>query len=323
MKQISFSDAEFSGKKRVTRREKLLNVLDSRIPWSALVAEIEPFYPKPGNGRPPIGLERMLRMYVIQQVLGLSDEGTEDAVYDMQSVRRFIGVDLSCESAPDATTLLKFRRLLERHRLTKKMFKAINQELANQGLLLRGGTVVDATLLAAAPSTKNKAKARDPEMKQTKKGNQWYFGAKAHIGADAITGLVHSIAATAANESDVAHVHELLHGEEEVVFADAGYTGAEKRPELKGRSDLNWQIAERRGLIKALPEDNPVRLEAEAVERRKASIRAPVEHAFHVLKCRFGHRKVRYRGMAKNESQLYALFGLVNVVLSGRWLATT
>jgi IS5 family transposase len=227
MKQVSFSDAEFAGKKRVTRRERLLQEIDQRVPWSRLIAEIEPFYPTSGRrGRPPIGVERMLRMYVIQQILGLSDEGTEDALYDSQSVRTFVGLDLSREAAPDATTLLKFRRLLERHELTRRMFETINADLADQGLFLKQGTVVDATLVAAAPSTKNQEKARDPEMKQTKKGNQWYFGMKTHVGADAATGLVHSVAVSSANESDVAHVHELLHGEESLILADAGYTGA-------------------------------------------------------------------------------------------------
>jgi IS5 family transposase len=186
MKQISFSDAEFAAKRTVTRRERVLSELDAAVPWSAVSAVIEPHYPKGvGAGRPPIGLERMLRMYVAQQVLGLSDEGIEDAIYDSQSVRGFVGIDLAVESAPDAT-LLKFRRLLEGAKLTKELFKAINRRLADKGLLLRNGTIVDATLIAAAPSTKNKDKQRDPEMHQSKKGNQWFFGMKAHIGVDAV-----------------------------------------------------------------------------------------------------------------------------------------
>ena len=254
-------------------------------------------------------------MYVIQQILGLSDEGVEDAVYDSQSVRTFVGVDLGRESVPDATTLLKFRRLLERNGLTKRMFEVINAHLAEQGLLLRQGTVVDATLIAAAPSTKN----RDPEMKQTKKGNQWYFGLKAHVGADAATGLVHSLAVSAASDSDVSHVHELLHGEERLVLADAGYTGAEKRDEVQHLEDVTWCIAAKRGRIKQIPEWSPLRAAAEAMEKAKASARSPVEHVFHVMKCRFGYRKARYRGLEKNKAQLFSLLGLGNLILAGRW----
>jgi IS5 family transposase len=320
MKQVTFSDAEFSGKKRVTRRERLLMEMDRRVPWSLLVAEIDPFYPKGGGrGRPPLGVERMLRMYVIQQILGLSDEGAEDAVYDSQSVRAFVGVDLGRESVPDAKTLLKFRRLRERNGLTKRMFEVINAHLAEQGLLLRQGTVVDATLIAAAPSTKNREKRRDPEMKQTKKGNQWYFGLKAHVGADAAIGLVHSLAVSAANEPDVSHVHELLHGDERLVLADAGYTGAEKRDEVQHLEGVTWCIAAKRGRIKQIPQWSPLRAAAEAMEKAKASARAPVEHVFQVMKCRFGYRKARYRGLAKNKAQLFSLLGLGNLIPAGRW----
>lgn len=321
MKQVSFSDAEFAAKKKVTRRERFLSDLDRLVPWHLLATVIEPHYPKSGErGRPPIGLERMLRMYVAQNALGLSDEGIEDAIYDSGSVRRFVGVDLAAGSAPDATTLLKFRRLLEAHGLTQSLFDTINAGLESAGCLLRKGTIVDATLIAAAPSTKNRARARDPEMHQSKKGQQWYFGLKAHIGADAASGLVHTVVATAGNVSDVTQTEQLLHGEEEVVFADAGYTGAPKRDGLSGK-DVEWQIAARRGSIKRLSEGSAYRVALEALEKAKASMRAKVEHPFHVVKNLFRHRKARYKGLAKNEAQLFTLFGLANLMLARRHLA--
>jgi IS5 family transposase len=262
----------------------------------------------------------MLRMYVAQQVLGLSDEGIEDAIYDSQSVRGFVGIDLAVESAPDATTLLKFRRLLEGVKLTKELFKAINRRLADKGLLLRNGTIVDATLIAAAPSTKNKDKQRDPEMHQSKKGKQWFFGMKAHIGVDAESGLVHSVVGTAGNVADVTQLDQLLHGEERCVFADAGYTGAEKR-ETVADKELDWYIARKRGVITKAKQGSAYRKALEAVERAKASARALVEHRFHMIKNLFRHPKVRDRGIEKNTAQLYTLFGLANLVLSHRNLS--
>ena len=241
--QRSFSDLEYAGKKKVTRRERFLNGIEAVVPWASLVAELEAFYPKGGKrGRPPIGLERMLRMYIAQQCFGLSDEGIEDAIYDSQAIRQFVGIDLAREDAPDATTLLKFRRLLERHGLTRTIFEAINAHLAEQGLMLREGTIVDATLIAAPPSTKNRDSARDPEMHQAKKGNQYYFGMKAHVGSDAHTGLVHSLKGTAANVADVTQTHHLLHGDEADVFGDSGYQGANKRAE-SAEVDVAWHIA--------------------------------------------------------------------------------
>ena len=321
MKQISFSDAEFAAKRKVTRRERVLAELDASVPWDKLVAVIEPHYPSGGGpGRPPIGLLRMLRMYVAQQVLGLSDEGIEDSIYDSQSVRAFVGVDLAVEAAPDATTLLKFRRLLESEKLTKKMFEAINRRLAARGLLLRNGTIVDATLIAAAPSTKNRNGERDPEMHQSKKGQQWFFGMKAHIGVDVESGLVHTVVGTSGNVADVTQVEHLLHGKEQCVFADAGYVGAEKRDEVADK-DIEWHIARKRGAIRKLPEGSAYRKALEAVERAKASARALVEHPFHVIKNLFRHRKVRYRGLEKNTAQLYTLFALANLKLARRVLS--
>src|SRR4030095_16305247 len=231
-------------------------------PWAGLFALIEPHYPSSGRvGRPPIGVARMLRMYFLQQWYSLSDEGLEDALYDSQAMREFVGIDLAREQVPDATTLLKFRRLLEQHELTKAMFEEVNALLAKRGLLMREGTLVDATIIAAPSSTKNKEKQRDPEMHQTKKGDQWYFGMKAHIGADAESGLVHSVQVTSAHESDIAHTHELLHGQERRVHADAGYRGVDKRPEIvaaqaEGRigAKVTWLVAAKRGSVKAMPE---------------------------------------------------------------------
>lgn len=321
MKQTSFSDVEFAGKKKLTRRERFLLEIDGATPWPALVAALLPYYPKgDGRGRPPIGLERMLRMYIAQQCLGLSDEGIEDAIYDISSVRNFVGVDLTHESAPDATTLLKFRRLLEENALTARVFDEIKAHLASKGLSMREGTIVDATLIAAPPSTKNKAGERDPEMHQSKKGNDWHFGMKAHVGVDMATGLVHTVVGTAGNVSDVTQAHALLHGGEKAVLGDAGYQGVAKRAENADKA-IDWHTAMRPGLRKALKK-NPLGRAKEKLEHTKASVRAKVEHCFHVVKCLFKHRKTRYRGLAKNNAQLLTLFGLANLVLARRYMGS-
>ena len=316
--QTSFSQAEFATKKKTTRREKFLARMEEVIPWAKLLAVLEPHYPKGQRGRPPVGLERMLRVYFLQQWYGLADVSLEDALYDSQALRGFALIDLSVDDVPDATTLLKFRRLLETHDLCKGLFIAINADLTARGLLRREGTLVDATLIAAPPSTKNKDKQRDPEMHQTKKGNQWYFGMKAHIGADRDSKLVPTVVATAANVADITRTSELLHGEEQQVHADAGYTGVEKRAEIVAlERKIDWQIAGKRGVIKAMAEG--AEKEAwKAVEKAKASVRAFVEHPFHIIKNIFRHRKVRHRGLPKNGHQLYTLFGLANVVIAAR-----
>jgi len=308
--QTTFAHAEFATKKKTTRREKFLARMEEVIPWAKLLAVIEPHYPKGQRGRPPIGLERMLRVYFLQQWYALADEALEDALYDSQALQRFARVDLAAEGVPDATTLLNFRHLLETHDLCRGLFTAINADLAARGLLLREGTLVDATLIAAPSSTKNAKKQRDPEMHQTKKGNQWYFGMKAHLGADRDSKLVHTVVVTAANVADITQTAELLQGQEKQVHADAGYTGVEKRAEIValGRN-IDWQIAGKRSVIRAL---------AEGAEKAKASVRAFVEHPFHIVKNLFRHRKVRYRGLAKNGHQLYTLFGLANVVIGAR-----
>ena len=316
--QPSFAHAEFAAKKKTTRRERFLTRMDAVIPWPQLLAVIEPFYPQGKRGRAPIGLERMLRVYFLQQWYGLADEALEDALYDSQALQSFARIDLSAEGVPDATTLLNFRHLLETHGLCKGLFTASNADLTARGLLLRAGTLVDATLIAAPSSTKNQEKQRDPEMHRTKKGNQWYFGMKAHIGADRDSKLVHTVVVTAANVADITKTSELLHGAETQVHADAGYTGVEKRAEIVALDrKIDWQIARKRGPIKALVEGAEQET-LKAVEKAKASVRAFVEHPFHLVKNIFRHRKVRYRGLAKNGHQLHVLFGLANVVIGAR-----
>jgi transposase, IS5 family len=312
-RQGSFSQAEYAGKKKQTRRDKFLAEMEMVVPWARLVERLAPLYPKGERGRPPIGLERMLRLYFLQQWYGLADEALEDALYDSQALRGFAGIELNCDPVPDATTVLHFRHWLEKHELTKSLFDEVSALLAERGLLMRQGTIVDATIIAAPSSTKNKEKARDPEMHQTKKGNQWYFGMKAHLGVDAASRLVHTLIGTAANEADINQTAALLHGEEKAVFADAGYTGAAKRPELVDRA-LSWNIAIKRHIIKALPP--PLCDLAAAEEKAKAQVRAWVEHPFHIIKDRFHYRKVRYRGLRKNTAQLYSLFALANLVIA-------
>ena len=319
--QPSFAQAEFTAKKKTTRREKFLARMETLIPWTQLLAVVEPFYPKGQRGRPPVGLERMLRVYFLQQWYGLADEALEDARYDSHALPSFARIDLAAEGVPDATTRLKFRRRLETHDLGQGLFAAINADLAARGLLLREGTLVDTTLIAAPSSTKNQAKQRDPAMHQTRKGNQWYFGLKAHVGADRDSKLVHTVVVTAANVADVTKTAELLHGAETQVHADAGYTGVEKRPEIVAlERKIDWQIARKRGAIKTMAE-GAEKTALKAAEKLKAAVRAFVEHPFHIVKNLFGHRKARYRGLAKNGHQLHTLFGLANVLIAGRTLA--
>jgi IS5 family transposase len=321
IRQMSFAQSEYAGKKKVTRREKFLGEMEQIVPWARLVALIEPHYPKGKRGRPPIGLERMLRIYFLQQWYTLADEALEDALYDSQALRNFAGIDLSVESVPDATTLLQFRHLLEAHDLTKGILQEVTGHLGERQLFLKEGTLVDATIIAAPPSTKNASQARDPQMHQTKKGNQWHFGMKAHIGTDP-QGVVHTVVGTAANVADVACAHRVLHGEETTGHGDAGYLGVEKRPEvLEQCPKVTWHIAAKRSRVKALPE-GPLKALTQEFEKLKAQVRAKVEHPFHVVKNLFGFRKVRYRGLAKNTAQLHTLFALANLVLcKGRLLA--
>ena len=315
MDQPTFSDLEYQGKKRKTRREVFLERMDGLIPWGRLEERIRPFYPKAGNGRRPYPLSVMLRVHCVQLFYNLSDPGMEDLLYEAESVRRFVGLRLS-GALPDETTILNFRHLLERHNLGPGLLEEINAHLESQGLKLREGTIVDATIIEAPPSTKNRAGERDPEMHQTKKGNQWHFGMKAHIGVDSETGIVHSMSTTAANAHDITEAHNLLHGGETVVWGDAGYQGIHKREETQGL-EVEWQVAMRPGKRRKLEPGS----EEVLAEQAKASVRAKVEHPFLRVKGLFGYGKVRYRGLMKNTQRLALLFGLGNLLTAEVQLA--
>ena len=315
MQQASFAELEHDAKKRTTRREKFLSRMDRLIPWSRLQARIEPFYPKAGRGRRPYPLRVMLRVHCVQLFYNLSDPGMEDLLYEVESVRRFAGLRLT-GPLPDETTILNFRHLLERHGLGETLFTEINAHLASLGHRLKTGTIVDASIIDASSSTKNKKGERDPEMRQVKKGNQWYFGMKAHIGVDAESGLAHSLETTSANVSDVATAHALLHGGEERVWGDSGYQGVGKREENRDKA-VDWRVAMKRGRRKLLDKTS----EKEAAEHRKGSVRAKVEHPFLYVKRHFGYRKVRYRGLAKNTQRIALLLGFSNLLIAGRYAA--
>ncbi|HBO0147592.1 TPA: IS5 family transposase [Pseudomonas aeruginosa] len=317
MKQMTFADAEYAGKRKQTRKELFLIEMDQVVPWKGLVALIEPHYPKGEGGRPAYPLMAMLRVHLMQNWFGYSDPAMEEALYETTILRQFAGLRL--ERIPDETTILNFRRLLEKHELAAGILSVINGYLGDRGLSLRQGTIVDATLIHAPSSTKNQDGKRDPEMHQAKKGNQWYFGMKAHIGADAESGLVHSVVGTAANVADVTQVDQLLHGEENVVCADAGYTGVEKREEHAGRQVI-WQVAARRSSYQTLGKRSALYKAKRKIEKTKAQVRAKVEHPFRVIKRQFGYVKVRFRGLAKNTAQLVTLFALSNLWMARRYL---
>lgn len=321
--QPSLTDVEYGNRRRVSRRERFLEQMDATIPWAAWVALIEPHYyaERPGKkGRKPKGVETMLRMYLLQVWFSLSDEGVEDAIYDSYAMRTFMGLDFAVEQVPDATTLLHFRHLLEKHQLGQKLFASQNELFEAQGWIMRGGSIVDATIIAAPSSTKNATGTRDPQMHQTKKGNQWYFGMKAHLGVDAGTGYAHSLSATAANVHDLDEAPNLVRADDEVVYADAGYQGAAKRAEIAGHehlSKIDWQIAARKSTLASMPEADRV------IESRKASVRAKVEHPFLIVKRDFGFTKTRYRGIAKNLNHLHVLFASANWLMRARAVALT
>jgi IS5 family transposase len=291
--------------------------MDEIIPWEEWVELIRPFYPKGEQGRPTRGIELMLRMYLLQVWFNLSDEMTEDSIYDSYAMRSFVRVNFLEEQAPDATTLLKFRHLLEEHEIGKKIFEAINGLLEKNGCMMRGGTIVDATILSAPSSTKNASGKRDPEMHSTKKGNQWYFGMKAHIGVDAGSGYTHTVKVTAANEHDVTQLSELIRADDEVVYGDAGYQGIEKREEIRTdsrKSRIEYRINERAGKVKRLKEGIAREVER-GRERRKSAVRSKVEHPFRIVKGIFGYRKVVYRGLKKNLQRVQMLFGSANLLM--------
>jgi len=318
--QMSFSQVEYANKKKLTRRDRFLASMETVVPWDRIVAVIEPYYPKSGKrGRPPIGLLRMLRMYFVQQWYSLADEAVEDALYDSCALRDFCGINLAKESVPDATTLMGFRHLLEDNQLPQAILKEVNHLLKERNLLMSQGTLIDATLIAAPSSTKNEKHERDPQMHQTKKGNQWHFGMKAHIGVDDESGLVHTVISTPANISDISQTDKLLHGEEKRVGADAGYVGTLKRETVQQKLEtmpnaVRWYIAKRRKPIRQMMDGWQKDL-ALAFEKLKARIRAIVEHPFHIVKNIFKHKKVRYKGMMKNNAQLNTLFALSNLYM--------
>jgi IS5 family transposase len=311
MSQLSFATLDHQNKKKRTKREVFLAEMNAVVPWALLLALIEPVYPKAGNGRRPYPLEVMLRTYFLQQWYQLSDPGAEEALYDIQSMRAFAGLELGRDAIPDETTILNFRHLLERHDLTKAMFEAVGAHLEDKGALLRGGTIMDATLIAASPSTKNKAGKRDPEMSQSKKGNQWYFGMKAHIGVDARSGLVHTAGVTTGKVHDAKVMDNLIREDDRAVFADKGYVNQKKKRAARG-AGVYWAVKEQRRPGRQLSSSQKKR------NKRHGAVRAKVEHVFRVLKCQFGYRKVRYRGIAKNGAQVFALLALANLYLSRR-----
>lgn len=292
------------GKK--TRRELFLQEMEQVIPWSQLCAVIEPHYPKAGKGRQPRGLERMLRIYFLQQWFNLSDPGVEEALYDSPVMRQFAFIDLGQEPAPDETTVCKFRHLLEKHQLGGEMMDTVNLYLQSKGIRITRGTIVDATLIHAPSSTKNKEQKRDPEMHQTKKGNQWYFGMKAHVGVDSKTKLIHTALVTAANVADCTVLPELLHGEETRVWGDQGYVGQTQVIHECAPQAQDW--THRRYRFK-----NRIDEVERAKNRTKSSVRAKVEHVFGVMKLKFGFTKVRYRGLDKNANRLFTTCALVNL----------
>lgn len=313
--QPSFTDVEYGMRRRSTRRETFLTMMDEVIPWAEWIALIEPYYYKGERGRKPRDLETMLRMYLLQVWFTLSDEGVEEAIYDSHAMRRFMRLDFAVEQTPDATTLLHFRHLLEKHELGKALFDAQNRLFEENGWVMRGGSVIDATLIAAPSSTKNREKARDPEMHQTRKGNQWYFGMKAHIGTDAGTGYVHTVTATAANVHDLDQAGALVREDDFLVYTDAGYQGIEKRTGIASDphlSTVEFRVAARKGILKKMASHD------RAIESRKAATRAKVEHPFLIVKRDFGFTKTRYRGIAKNLNRLHMAFASANLLMRAR-----
>ena len=314
MRQQTFADVSFEQYRKPTRRERFLDEMTRVVPWADLVAAIEPVYPQAeGPGRPPVGVERMLRLHCLQQWFNLSDPAVEEALYDSRAMRQFVGIDLGREPVPDETTICKFRPLLEAHQLGEQLFARIGEYLAKQGLQVSRGTIVDATIIAAPSSTKNRTKQRDPEMHQTKKGNQWYFGMKAHIGVDSRTKLIHSVTATAANVHDSQVLPDLLHGQETRVWGDAAYSGQ--------RYVIRQHAPEATSFIQAKAHRHrPLSEDERARNRTKSKVRAKVEHVFLVIKRIFGWAKVRYRGLAKNTNWLFVSCGLANLYLARRHL---
>ena len=314
-KQLGFGDYEQSTAKKRTKRERFLAEMEAVVPWKALIDLIEPHYPKTSSkgGRPAYPLATMLRIHLMQQWYSLSDPAMEDALIEVPTMRRFAGIDMISDRIPDETTILAFRHLLEKHNLGEQIFETVKAHLKANGMAMKQGTIIDATLIAAPSSTKNEKGERDPEMHQTKKGNQWYFGMKVHIGVDKDSGLIHSVETTAANVHDLTPAAELLHGEEEVVYADAGYQGIEKRPEMEGKP-TTFRVAMRAGKRRTLPNTADGRMD-DLIETAKAHIRAKGKHPFRVIKQQFGFQKTRLRGMLKNRCKVNVLAALTNLFM--------
>ncbi|MBQ0960704.1 IS5 family transposase [Ideonella sp. 4Y11] len=303
---------------KLTRHREFLDEMEKVVPWADLVALVSPYLPEGKRGRPPFSPETMLRIHFMQQWFALSDPAMEEALHDMPVFREFAGLEGWDERLPDESTILRFRHVLEKHKLAAQILQTVNDLLSVKGVMLKSGTVVDATLIAAPSSTKNSSGERDPEMKQSRKGQQWYFGMKCHIGVDIESGLVHTVKGTSGAVNDVIEANSLVRSSDHEVFADAGYQGAGKRHDA--RDDVTWHIAMRPGLRKTLDLSYPMDRLVEQLERVKAGIRARVEHPFRVVKRQFGHARVRYRGLAKNTAQLHTLFALANLWLVRRKL---
>jgi transposase, IS5 family len=324
MNQISLSQTGFELASKRSRKRIFLEQMEQATPWESLIALIAPHAPRGATGRPPFAVDVLLRVHFMQQWFGLSDPAMEEALHDTPIYREFAKLDTGMSRIPDETTILRFRHLIETHDLGKAMFAAINSKLTEAGFILKTGTVVDATLIAAPSSTKNETRSRDPEMRQTKKGNNYYHGMKAHIGVDMASGLVHTVQTTAANSHDVTQAHALLHGEEEQVYADSGYRGVTKREEIQAQENQpEWLIAMMPSKRKQLDKSSKLGAILDKLETAKAQIRAKVEHPFRVIKCQFGYRKTRYRGLVKNTVQICTLFALSNLWRARRWLLLT
>jgi IS5 family transposase len=314
VKQMTLATAKgFEVHSRATRKAQFLARMDALVPWSQFCAVIEPHYPTAGNGRPPVGLERMLRMYLVANWFNLGDEACEDALYDTAVLRDFCRIDLGCERVPDATTLLNFRHLLEKHQIGAALFAKVGELLLANGMKLCGGTIVDATLIAAPASTKNQEQSRDPEMHQSKKGNQWYFGMKVHIGADSQSGLVHSASVSAGNVHDSHELPNLLHGQETRLYGDSAYRGEKQRARVKAIAPNAKDFTNKRAY-----KNRPLSDADKQTNRRKSAVRSKIEHPFLTLKRLWGFAKARYRGLEKNANRAYAMLALINISKWGR-----
>ena len=320
MKQQSFGDLEYANRRQKTKREEFLDAMEMIVPWKQWIELIRPHYYNGKRGRPPVGIETMLRMYLLQNWFQLSDIGIEDAIYDSYAMRRFMGIDFIHTQVPDSTTLLGFRHLLEQHKIGEQIFEDVKNRLEQAGLIMHGGSIVDATIISAPSSTKNREKKRDPEMHQTKKGDQWHYGMKVHVGTDAGTGYVHSITGTSANVHDLDEAPKLIREDDDVVYGDSGYTGIQKRDEIQNDehlSKVDFRIAKRPSSCKTTASYRGINWEKQ-IEHQKSSVRCKVEHVFLIVKQYFGYCKVSYRGIVKNMNRFHVLFASANLVMCSR-----